>query len=342
MSATVPTPTDTRLPRRLVEYALSLIGRYHHGESADANAAARELEDWRRIDAAHEAACVVAEQYWAATDASALQDDVPLPPTQQERDRRARQNRRRVLGMLGTGGLTALLAAGGRWAWVQPLEQLALRTGHGERQTHRLSDGTVLALAAHTSISIALYRDRREVRLDSGEVRFEVQRNPARPFTVATAWGHVEVLGTVFSVSVHEARMRVAVAEGRVAVWAARRGSAPLDAALAPDIVLEGGQGVNADTHGIGARTPVLPDSVGAWRDGWLVFNATPLPEAIARWNDYLPQPVRLGPDTTLRGLRLTGTYPISDGDAFLQSLPRILPIRIVRENGTVTLVGRP
>lgn len=297
----------------------------------EAAAARDELARWRQADPAHAAAAETARQYWQATEASALRGDVALPP---DRAAHRSQARRRALTLLGVGGLAAALAAGGRWAWLQPTAQFALRTGRGQLQGLDLPDGSHIDLAAHGEGQVRYHRDRRVCRLLAGEARFDVRHDPARPFVVETALGRVQVLGTVFSVSVRDDRLRVAVARGRVAVAAGQ-------AAQAVQAVLEAGEAFEVDRQGRAERSRVRAESVGAWREGWLVFQATPLPEVVARWNDYLAQPLRLADDAALRGLRLTGSFPLRDPAAFVDNLPHMLPLRTERQDGAVLLRAR-
>ncbi|HVR53707.1 MAG TPA: FecR domain-containing protein, partial [Pseudorhodoferax sp.] len=257
-------PAHRPPPRRLVAHALSLIGRQQHG-SADESAAARdELARWRQAAPAHAAAFETATRYWQATEAGALRGEVDLPA---RTDLHQSQARRRALTLLGLGGLIGVLAAGGRWAWLQPTAQFALRTGQGQQQGLDLPDGSRIDLAANSAGQLRYHRDRRLCRLLAGEMRFDVRRDPRRPFVVETAFGSVEVLGTVFSVSVRDDRLRVAVARGRVAVRLPASSSAGTAQA-----VLEAGQAVEAGPAGLGLPTPVRAESVGAWREGWLVF----------------------------------------------------------------------
>ena len=322
--------TRTRRPpaRRLVEHALSLIGRQQHGTPEQAAAARDELVRWRQADPAHAAAAQTPQDYWQATEASALRGDGALPP---DRAAHRSQARRRALTLLGLGGLAAALAGGGRWAWLQPTAQFALRTGHGQRQGLDLPDGSRIDLAAHSAGQVRYHRDRRVCVLQAGEIRLDVRHDPARPFVVETAFGRVEVLGTLFSVSVRDDRLRVAVARGRVAVSAGQ----------APQTVLEAGEALAIGRAGLAERTRVRAESVGAWREGWLVFQATPLPEVVARWNDYLAQPLRLADDAALHSLRLTGSFPLRDPAAFVDNLPQMLPLRTERTVGAVVLHAR-
>lgn len=310
--------------RQLLEHALLLIARQHGGDAATAEAAGAALVRWRQADPAHEAAAQAALRGWAATEARELQGEVPLPPAQ------AIATRRRVMTALGFAGLAVAVGGGTRWYWLQPLEQLALETGHGQLLARQLADGSLLDLAPLSRAQAILYRDRREVRLAQGEVRFDVKHDADRPFDVLTDWGRVRVLGTAFTVAVRERRMTVSVAHGRVAVWSDREGQGT---AAAPDALLTAGQSVHADAAGLGQVDAVEASHVGAWRQGWLVFDHTPLPEAVARWNDYLAQPIALADgQPALRELRLTGSFPVRDPAAFIASLPRVLPVTVERE----------
>lgn len=326
-SATAPS-------QKMVACALSLIGRQHHGEPHDALAARDEFARWRQADARHESAALTALDYWHATAAEELKGHVEVP------DRGAAPAapaRRRALRLLGLGAGVVLLGAGGRWAWRLPTEEIALRTERGRLLGRDLPDGSSVSLAANTQGVVRYFRDRREVALAHGEMRFDVQRDTSRPFVVSTGWGRVEVLGTVFSVSSREGGMRVAVAQGRVAVFAAAHGVNGNG-----DVVLGAGQAVAVDRDGLHAPSATRPDSVGAWRDGWLVFEGTPLPDAIAQWNDYLPQPIRLLHAAALASQRLSGTFPVRAPDAFLRHLPDMLAVTVERRGDAWVVGPRP
>lgn len=324
-------------PRRMVEHALLLIGRVHKASPEAASAARRELMDWHATDAVHAAAIEAAQRLWDSTDGSGFKDSVALPRSQAD----ARRARRSFIGnVLGFGGVAAAVGVAGRWYWQQAVYRLALGTNRGQMLNHRLPDGSELDVAALTRGAVSYFRDRREIRLDSGEIRFQVSTDAQRPFTVTTAWGRVQVLGTTFSVSARDGHMRVAVAEGRVAVWPSRgAGLAAEDRTDSPAITLGAGEAIECDAQGLGALMSVRAADVGAWRHGWLVFDNTRLPEAIARWNDYLQQPLSLGTAPGLQALRLSGSFPLRNPQAFLNGLPDILPVRVQRDPGGAVTV---
>lgn len=318
---------ERQAPRALVEHALTLIGRMHRGSPDAAQAAEAALGRWRQSTPSNAQAAATAHRIWNATEASSLRQRLPQPPTAEH----ARQTRRRVMGLLGLVGFLGCAGAGGRWYWQQPTHEAALRTGRGQTLAHTLPDGSTLDLAARTALQIQYHRDRRSVTLHGGEAVFSIAHDAQRPFTVETAWGRVRVLGTRFTVSARDGRMRVAVAQGRVAVWAVDASGAATDTDTAPVAILQAGESIEADARGVGERTSVDVGDIADWQQGWLVFRNTRLPDALARWNDYLRQPLTLADDPSLRQMRVTGHYQLRDPQAFLSGLGHMLPVRITR-----------
>lgn len=303
--------------RKRLEHALLLIARQHGGSPQVAQEAAAALARWRAEEPGNELAARAALAGWSVTEGAGLQGELPLPATQAVR-------RRRALSVLGVAGLAGLAGALGRWHWLQPLERLALHTGHAQQLGRDLPDGTRLDLAPGTDASVVFYRQRREVHLLQGEIRLDVAHDAARPLEVLTPLGRVRVLGTVFSVAQRPgAGLQVSVAEGRVGVW--RPGSTDGD----PHALLTAGQGLHLDAAGQLVRQSLNAEDVGAWREGWLVFDQTPLPEVVARWNDYLAKPLVLEGSAGLQALRLTGSFKLREPGAFIASLPRSLPVRV-------------
>ena len=320
--------------RKRLEHALLLLAR-QHGGSAESSARAKEaLAIWRTKDPLNESAALAAMRGWRATQASDLRSDMQMPLSQQARHQRTR---RRVLSVLGIAGVAAATACVTRWHWQQPLQTIALNTGLGEVVSHNLADGTHIDLTPNTSALVALYRDQREVQLTHGAMRFDVARDEKRPFIVTSAWGRVRVLGTVFTVDARNERMKVAVAHGRVAVWT--RNGESNHFAETPDVVLQDGQGVRVDADGLSRTREVDASNIGAWRDGWLVFDRTPLKEVVMRWNDYLVRPMQLEGG---ENLLLTGSFRVRDPDTFVEALPRSLPVKVLRSaQGQVSIVQR-
>ena len=323
-------------PRQSFEHALLLIARCHGGGAAVAQAAEQELNSWRAHSGDNDAIYRLALNAWHASSPDGLQEHIarPLPASMQ---------RRKVVAALGLLGMASLSGAAARWHWLQPVELAALNTGQSQLLLQRMGDGSELHLAARTRAAVAYYRDRREVTLQTGEIHLRVSRDAARPFNVHTPWGKVAVLGTTFTVAVRDSAMYVEVAEGHVAVWSGQgSGENSQLPERIPDASLHAGQAVRTGADGAGDVHNVALASIGAWKDGWMVFNGTPLGEAVLRWNDYLAQPLLLGTDSSLANLRLTGSFRLAEPDVFLRVLPTILPVRLARqENGQAIIQPR-
>lgn len=97
----------------------------------------------------------------------------------------------------------------------------------GEGLSVSLVDGSALQLGAHTRIALARNQASAvALRLDSGEVKCDVEHRPERPFTVVAGDVEVRVVGTQFSVkSTPEAegpRVEVSVLRGVVEIRSGR------------------------------------------------------------------------------------------------------------------------
>lgn len=323
----------------LLEHALLLLVRQHGGEPAQAAQAQAALLQWRGQSPAHEAAARTAEQAWLATQASDLAGLIERPGARRAPNRRVAL--RAVAALAAVGGSAWM---GLRW-WDQPTLRLALTTEAGQTLVRTLADGSVVDLAANTALEVVYYRDRRQVLLQRGEARFDVAKQ-GQPFMVLSPWASVRVLGTSFSVSARADSATVRVATGRVAIWRGQGEGAP-SAALAwqplpsvqreamenraPAVSLGAGQSVTVRRGELEAVQAIESTSVGAWRHGWMVFNDTPLAEAVGQWNDYLRHPVEVAQPVAQQPLRLTGSFPLEAPGDFFASLPAILPVCVRR-----------
>ncbi|WP_197408051.1 sigma-70 family RNA polymerase sigma factor [Lampropedia cohaerens] len=315
--------------------AILLLGRLQHGEPAVTRKAGQQLQRLALRDSDHANALACASRLWAQADGSKLRTVIDLPPAASAPD-----NPGRRAGLLAIAAM--LLAGGGwgaRWYWRQPLWNMALQTGLGQHLRQRMPEGSNLELAPNTRADARLYRHRRIVQLLHGEMALEVRADARRPFIVQTSWGQVRVLGTRFSVASHAHQLQVAVASGSVAVYA--NGAADVSDTAVPSIVLQPGHSVVIDAHGVQAVTPIAPQDVAAWTQGWLVFAQTPLPHAISRWNQYLRTPLVLPEDRADVPLRISGRYRIADPESFLRALQDMYGLQSTRRaDGCIALVA--
>ncbi|MET0322591.1 MAG: FecR domain-containing protein [Duganella sp.] len=306
-------------------------------DPAHGAALARWHGDWARLDALPDAGIARLRRQLAADKAAMASPAIPASP-----------GRRHWLAGLAAFAPRAALATvavsaagGGLLAWrrwqQQPLYAADFRTARGQQQDVTLPDGSVLRLDTDTRVAVALYRERREVRLLNGQAVFRVQGDAARPFDVLAGAVRVTVVGTRFSVRhtpdiAGASDVQVAVEEGRVRV--ARASATATDGA--PTIELGAGQRIAADADGqCGDISQVAAAGIAPWRDGRLTFDNAPLAQVLAEFGRYGGTGLRVT-DPAVAALRVTGTFDPYRLENFRRVLPRVLPVTL-RQNGAVT-----
>lgn len=314
---------------RQLERALILIARINGGDATRAAQAREELDAWRRAAPGHEAVFRQADAHWRAVSgaAAALHGVTPKP--------RKAAPRKRAKRVLQTGAALAVafvLAFVVRWYLAQPVFQHQYTTGTAQVARAELPDGSKLELSAQTRLQVTFYRHRRAAVFERGEARFDVATDARRPFTIATRLGIVRVLGTAFIVADRGSKVVVSVERGDVAV-------AGLGAEIA-EIQLSAGERVSIEDGRLGTIEPVAPDQIAAWRSGWLVFDDTPLSEALPVINAWRAGPIMLADQRAGRE-RLTGSFRTNDPEAILDMLPRILPLEVRRLPDRVEIASR-
>lgn len=235
-----------------------------------------------------------------------------------------------------SAGITLALAiAFAALAWLNPAyKSERFATAIGERRAVLLSDGSNLLLDSGTHLDISWRLLSREVDLRAGQALFDVSSAVYRPFVVSAGQAKVEVLGTLFNVRrLDNDVVRVTLARGRVDVAAA--------ATQAP-VTLRPGQQVDS----IGGRlTPVAKADVSramAWKDDRIVFEQTPLDEAVSLLRHYRKAPIELS-DPSLGALKVTGVFEAHNVDLLLDLLPSILPVAVLQqEDGSVRIQRKP
>lgn len=244
----------------------------------------------------------------------------PLPACEPRRRRSAK-----VAGIA-----LAIVIAGGALAWLDPAYKTErFATAIGERRTVVLDDGSTLLLDSASDVEVRWRMLSRQVDLQAGQALFDVAAAVYRPFVVSAGATRVEVLGTLFNVRrLDNDNVRVTLARGRVEV-------VPANAAHAPALLMPGQQ---VDSIA-GQLTPVAKVDAAtamAWKDDRIVFEQTPLDEAIAVLRHYRKAPIEMG-DPSLAALKVTGVFDAHKVDRLLDLLPSILPVTVLRQtDGTV------
>lgn len=240
------------------------------------------------------------------------------------------RDRRRLLGSLALVGLAAPL---GWFAWRSDNRRYWLadyRSGVGERRQWQLNDGSQLMLGTASAAQWQVDGQRRLLRLISGEAMI-TSPEAVQPLLVETRHGLVRCQGARFCVRSDEKDSQVAVLEQRVEV-------APLHD-LQTMQPLVAGQQLRFDAEQLGMQR-ANDAATAAWIQGSLIALDQPLGEVIAELARYRHGVLRLDP--ALAGLKVSGSFPLTDTDRALTALEHSFALRVVRRSDYwVTLVPK-
>jgi transmembrane sensor len=302
----------------------------HSGEASEADRA--RFAAWLRADPRHQRAYDGLHLLWRdISTLNQLKELEPVPPRPAQR-RPAKATRR--LLPLAAAATVAGLALALFLTQPQPLPQPATpasvvqtqeyQTQLGEVRAIQLSDGSTVTLGARSRVLVNFTDSERRVQLERGEAYFDVAKNAARPFYVAAPGTAVRVLGTRFDVRVGDSHVRVAVDEGVVAV---NNRSSALTRGQRIDVMPDGA---------MTSVTQVDGSEVAAWREGRLVYDGATLADVVADLARYRPN-VTLS-SAEAGKLRVTAGLRVEQIDQFVDRLPDILPVRVIRSDGGITI----
>ncbi|MNX45517.1 fec operon regulator FecR [compost metagenome] len=329
-------PLDPRQYSDPRDAAAAWFARARSGRMNDADR--QDFDSWLEADPAHRKEYALLERVWESTGQAGherLRALAGVPPA--ARRAPANRDRRAALGW-ALAGAGALGVAGLAVSVVQqgpPSFERSLATAHGQRQTVLLPDQSSIDLNTDSRAVVRYYANRREVHLEAGEASFSVSADPSRPFVVRAGRAAVRVTGTRFNVRRWDDATEVAVSAGTVEVrgrgWASWRRER-----LGP------GQGLLASRDGMTPAAAVDVAAATAWREGRIVLNNTPLPQAVAELNRYAPFTIRLD-GARLAQVRVSGTLNVDSPATLLELLPRIAPVRVqVEGQGRYVLMPAP
>ncbi|BBM00511.1 FecR domain-containing protein [Microbulbifer sp. GL-2] len=220
------------------------------------------------------------------------------------------------------------------WLNTGKSSQQIYTTQLGEIRTLNLADGSEVKLNSNTELRVSYSRKERQTHLIRGEAFFEVARQTSRPFTVSAGSANIRVLGTEFNVELNPESTKVSVTEGTVSV-----SEAETSPGLSPESVrLTKNQKVSITDHGLGDVRPASPQEATDWTRGLLVFEKTPLKEALQELNRYLSVPATAAPQ--VEGRLVSGTFAISDPDNTLEAIATALQLQQDRSNSNLTILS--
>jgi transmembrane sensor len=221
-------------------------------------------------------------------------------------------------------------SAVGAWVWWSRTNAGVYTTGVGERRTLILADGSVVTLDARSRIQVK-YRDReRLIDLDQGQARFDVAKDPSRPFRVSAGRETVLALGTQFNVELVAHSVLVTLIEGRVAIMPEATKAEP-----AAQIDLIAGEALQVRQDGRKIRLPKVDIArVTAWQNGKLFFDNEPLASAAERVNRYSREQIQV--DTSAAEITISGVFNAGDARAFVEAVTAYFPVKTDQAPGAV------
>lgn len=293
---------------------------------------------WYESDEANRTAFDDMQRFWAETRALEGRDSVSL-----QRQAVARPRSRASRGFRAFAFPTALAASLVVTLALLPVSSLAPRRdaiGFVSTDPHALTrhsvlpDGSVIDLAARTSVAVNYMEGLRSLVLNGGEAYFTVAPNHSRPFIVRSGEISVRAVGTQFDVRDENDRVIVAITEGTVEVTVGpNRDSNQIDG-------LRVGAGNEVVFDKRTQRSMVRAVDLGrpaTWREGRLDYVHAPLSAIIEDLQRYTNINITIR-DADAARLTYTGTVFLVAVDEWLRAIPKEFPVQVARRNGEIQI----
>lgn len=304
----------------------------------------RALDDWLRESTAHRVAWLRLDAAWQRVGAMGeLPSPTPAPAAAAAVWTPVGVRRRAWI----TFSAVAAFVTAAAWLSLRaPAGLETYSTAVGARESVSLADGSHITLNTHTRARSLINASERRVWIDEGEVFFQVQHDPTRPFVVTAGSARITVLGTQFRVRHERGRTEVTVLEGRVQfdnpagakVEGAPRGSARSQVTPPPPLRLARNEAVvtEGDSLLLSAKTPQQVRHELSWRQGRLEFEERTLGEIAAEFNRYNRK--QLAVDPTVADLRLGGSFEADNVVGFVRLVRDGFGLKVSDEGSQVRL----
>ena len=322
------TEFDPQLPEFvLAEEAAGWCVRLCEGEmTSDARA---RLTRWLASDPAHRAAFNQAVEAWQEVSAAETTSEILAMRVDALASlRRAQRTRvgRRLLGVRTSWALAASVVIAllfGMLAARYPSSQ-QFSSGVGQRRLVSLPDRSSVNLDASSEVLVRYSAAERSLQLLTGRAKFQVAKDPSRPFRVRAADREIVATGTTFSVEIVQHEVHVVLYQGHVSVVGPDRISTPLVAGeelIAPIAKPQ-----------VQVQAANVARSL-SWESDRLEFVDEPLASAVERVNRYARTPIAIG-DTAAAAARISGVFTAGDTRAFIEGVTAVSALQADERNG--------
>jgi transmembrane sensor len=237
----------------------------------------------------------------------------------------AESPRRAPFARVAAAALAASLAAIAIGSWFffrTPAPPLAFQTGPGEQRMVQLADGSQVTLNTRSRLEVRMDRRHRDLRLVTGEAFFDVVKDAARPFIVATDLAIARAVGTRFNVLVDSERVEVSTEEGKVLVQ-------PPDATSTGVLAAAGTRATLARGMRQAAIDRADLNRIDNWLAHRLEFDRVPLSQVLAEFSRYTPLPIRAA-TPAVGEVSVSAVLKVGDIDALKATLNGAFGLDIV------------
>lgn len=298
---------------------------------ADGNASQTDLaafKEWSVRDPAHAEAFTRACRLWEAIGPASK-----VMAGARHARRSVHVGRRAFIG-----GAIAASAAGAGYIAVRPplglwpsLAELAAdyRTAPGEQRSIALTEGPSVELNTRTSIALRASADgANRIELLGGEAEIATRPEMNQTVEVIAADGHVTAADAVFNIRYEYGIVRTTCVGGALDVMHGDR-----------SIRLHRGEQVVYSPDGLGPVKSADLAAVTAWKNGVLVFQLTPLADAIAEINRY--RPGRIVVTNEALGRRLfSARFQIANIGGVVAQIQQVFGASVTSLPGGIVLLG--
>jgi transmembrane sensor len=337
-AGTVPTPDEIRLPffSAVPKPGSSQLSELSRGDSLTADSDSPDLRTLASQQNGQGAAPTPLATADPGGTSSAL--DTSAKPS---------WRRGKVAGALGRAkrlralAVAVLLASAVASTWYLAPRGPSYHTGVGSLQVIPLPEGSRVTLNTNTEIRVDVTPTERRVNLERGEAYFEVAKDPSRPFIVKAGDKRVIAVGTQFSVRRENGDVRVFVTEGKVRIEQSQGAIRPGgESAVA---VLTAGSIARADADNVLVQEKSIAEveQLLTWRTGHLVFDKTPLADAVAEFNRYNRRKIIIQ-DPAVAAIRVGGNFRATNVDGFVRLIASDFSITATQHRDQILLSGMP
>ncbi|WP_440877473.1 FecR family protein [Thalassotalea sp. PLHSN55] len=230
---------------------------------------------------------------------------------------------------------------GPKWS-MEEAETAFYATKVGTQQSYQLSDGSTAFLNTDSRIEVEFSKGQRIIRLQKGEVLFDVAHDKTRPFIVYASGSAVRAVGTKFVVRLSSENILVTVTEGTVELSKRDATAVNSDQKAEKKLMLlnEGQQAEFVVEDATFTETQVAQTAVEeqlSWLDGRLVFNEEKLEHVIDEINRYLDNDiVILSPE--LKDIPISGRFQVGETEALLEAIEITFDINVSKSQNQIYL----